>query len=186
MDNKIKILAATGIILFACLVVWAVQTTPKAPPQVEKVEPPKTMEYEGNTIVEEKDGVKIWEITSEKVRIDSTTQIAEFENVSGKFYQEDGKVVELTAKIGTYNQQTSDVHLEGDIEVVDGDGGTLTSKSLDWNGAEEILTANDDVKITKEDMQAFGDKAESKDGFKHFFLKGHARILKGFANQQGE
>ena len=185
MEKKFKLMIAVGVFLFACLVIWVVQTTPKAPTQIEKVEPPKTMEYEGNTIVEEKDGVKVWEITSEKVRIDSTTQIAEFENVSGKFYQEDGKILELTANNGTYNQQTGEVHMEGNIEALDGDGGTLTSKALDWDGAEEVLIATDNVKITKEDVQAFADRAESRDGFKHFFLKGNARILKG-TGKQGE
>ena len=186
MDKKIKILIATGISLFICLVIWVIQTTPKAPPPVDKIEAPTTMEYEGNTIVEEKDGARVWEITSQKVRIDSTTQIAEFDNITGKFYQEDGNVLELTANNGTYNQQTKDVHIEGEVKVLDGNGNTLTSKKLDWNGNEELLVAEEDVRITKEDMQAFGDRAESKDGFKHFFLKGHARILKNIKDDKTE
>jgi len=184
MDKKLKILTAVGVILFVCLIIWTVRTTPKAPEPTEKIDPPKVMEYEGNTIVEEKDGVKIWEITTEKVRVDTTTQIAEFDKVSGKFYQEDGKVLELTANNGTYNQKSRDVHVEGDVVVLDGDGGKLTSKNLDFKGAEEILIANEDVKIFKDDMQAFGDRAESRDGFKHFFLKGHARVLKGVKNTE--
>jgi len=184
MDKKLKILTAVGVILFVCLIIWTVRTTPKAPEPTEKIDPPKVMEYEGNTIVEEKDGVKIWEITTEKVRVDTTTQIAEFDKVSGKFYQEDGKVLKLTANNGTYNQKSRDVHVEGDVVVLDGDGGKLTSKNLDFKGAEEILIANEDVKIFKDDMQAFGDRAESKDGFKHFFLKGHARVLKGVKNTE--
>ena len=184
MDKKIKILAAIGIFLFVCLVIWTIRTTPKAPEPTEKVDPPTTMEYEGNTIVEEKDGVKVWELTSEKFRVDTTTQIAEFDKIKGKFYQKDGKVLELTANNGTYNQVTKDVHIEGEVEFLDGDGGKLTSKNLDWNGAEELLVASEDVKISKDDMQAFGDKAESKDGFKHFFLKGHARVIKGVKNNE--
>mgnify|MGYP002622425428 CR=1 FL=1 len=177
-------MSAVGVILFLCLIIWTIRTTPKAPPQIEKIDPPKIMEYEGNTIVEEKDGVKIWELTTEKIFINSTTQIARFEKVSGKFYQEDGKVLELTANKGTYNQKTKNIHIEGDVELLDGDGGKLTSKKLDWNDAKEILIAREDVKITKDDMQAFGDRAESKDGFKHFFLKGHARVLKGIRNDE--
>ena len=184
MDKRLKILSAIGTILFVCLIIWTVRTTPKAPAPTEKIDPPKVMEYEGNTIVEEKDGVKLWELSTEKIRVDSTTQIAEFDKVSGKFYQEDGKVLELTANNGTYNQKTRDIHVEGEVEVLDGDGGKLTSKKLDWDGTKEILIANDDVKITKEDMQAFGDRAESHDGFKHFFLKGHARVLKGVKDNE--
>ena len=184
MDKRLKILTAVGVILFVCLIIWTIRTTPKAPEPTEKIEPPKVMEYEGNTIVEEKDGVKLWELTTEKVRVDTVTQIAEFDKVSGKFYQETGKVLELTANNGTYDQRSRDVHVEGDVVVLDGDGGKLTSKNLDFKGAEEILIANEDVKIFKDDMQAFGDRAESKDGFKHFFLKGHARVLKGVKDNE--
>ena len=184
MDKRLKILTTVGVILFVCLIIWTIRTTPKAPEPTERIEPPKVMEYEGNTIVEEKDGVKLWELTSEKVRVDTVTQIAEFDKVSGKFYQENGKVLELTANNGTYDQKSRDVHVEGDVVVLDGDGGKLTSKNLDFKGAEEILIANEDVKIFKDDMQAFGDRAESKDGFKHFFLKGHARVLKGVKNDE--
>ena len=184
MDKRLKILTTVGVILFVCLIIWTIRTTPKAPEPTERIEPPKVMEYEGNTIVEEKDGVKLWELTTEKVRVDTVTQIAEFDKVSGKFYQEDGKVLELTANNGTYDQRSRDVHVEGDVVVLDGDGGKLTSKNLDFKGAEEILIANEDVKIFKDDMQAFGDRAESKDGFKHFFLKGHARVLKGVKNDE--
>lgn len=186
MDKRLKILAATGAILFICLVVWVISTTPKAPPQIDKVDTPNTMEYEGNTISEEKDGVKVWEITSDKVRVNSTTQVAEFERISGKFYQEDGNVLELTASNGTYDQNTGNVHIEGNVELLDSEGGRLTTKNLDWIGAEEVLVANEDVVITKDDMQAFGDRAESHDGFKHFYLKGNARVLKNVTNQQGE
>ena len=193
MDRRLKILSAVGVILFVCLVIWTIRTTPKSPERTDKIEIPKVMEYEDNTIVEEKDGVKLWEITTSKLRIDTTTQIAEFDKVSGKFYQEDGKVLSLTAKGGSYNQKTKDIHVEGDVEVLDGDGGKLTSNKLDFEGAEEVIIANDDVKIFKDDMQAFGDRAESRDGFKHFFLKGHARVLKGSkstenipANKSGE
>lgn len=179
MDNKIKILIGVGIVLFICLVTWTIRTTPKAPPVKEKIEPPTVMEYEGNTITEEKDGKKIWEMTADKIKMDSVTQLAEIENIDGKFYQEDGKVLSVKGKSGVYNQQTKDVHVEGEVVLIDGDGAKLTSKNLDWNNAEATITATEDVKIFREDIRATGDFAASNDGFKHFFMKGNVRILKG-------
>ncbi len=179
MDNKMKILIGIGAILFVCLVVWTIRTTPKAPPVREKIEPPTVMEYEGNTISEEKDGQKIWEMTADKIKMDSVTQLAEIENVDGKFYQEDGKVLSVKGKTGVYNQQTKDVHLEGDVVLTDADGAKITGKNLDWNNAEGTITATENVKIYREDMRATGDLAASNDGFKHFYMKGNVRILKG-------
>ena len=182
MDKKIKILVGVGIIFFVCLVTWVIRTTPKAPPQKEKIDPPTVMEYEGNTITEEKDGVKLWEMTSDRIKIDSVTQIAEFDKVDGKFYQEDGKVLSVKGNVGTYNQQTKDVHVEGEVVVIDADGAKLTSNNLDWSSKDETITATEDVKIFREDMRATGDFAASDDGFKHFVMKGNVRILKGVKN----
>ena len=182
MDKKIKILVGVGIIFFVCLVTWVIRTTPKAPPQKEKIDPPTVMEYEGNTITEEKDGVKLWEMTSDRIKIDSVTQIAEFDKVDGKFYQEDGKVLSVKGNVGTYNQQTKDVHVEGEVVVIDADGAKLTSNNLDWSSKDETITATEDVKIFREDMRATGDFATSDDGFKHFVMKGNVRILKGVKN----
>lgn len=179
MEKKYKILIGVGAVLFVCLVTWVIRTTPKAPPPQEKIEPPTVMAYEGNTISEEKDGRKIWELTVDRMVMDSVTQTAEIENIKGKFFQEDGKVLELTGKHGTYNQLTKDVHVEGEIVVIDGDGAKLTGENLDWHGSEEKLTASKDVKIFREDIRAFGDEASSTDGFKHFFMKGNVKILKG-------
>ena len=115
MEKKYKILIGVAVIFFVCLVTWVVRTTPKAPPQHEKIEPPTVMEYEGNTISEEKDGKKVWEITADKMVMDSISQTAEIENIHGKFFKEDGKVMEITGDKGVYNQQTKDVHVEGNI-----------------------------------------------------------------------
>lgn len=179
MEKKYKILIGALIIFFVCLVTWVIRTTPQAPPQKEKIEPPTVMEYENNVITEEKDGKKVWEITADKMFMDSVTQTAEIENIHGKFFKEDGKVLELKGDKGVYNQQTKDVHVEGNIVVLDGDGAKLMSENLDWTGAEELLTASNDVKIFREDVRAYGDSATSTDGFNHFFMKGNVRILKG-------
>lgn len=179
MEKKYKILIGLGIIFFVCLVTWVIRTTPKAPPIKEKIDPPTVMEYEGNVITEEKDGVKVWEITADKMIMDSVAQTAEIENIHGKFFKEDGKVLELSGNKGVYNQQTKDVHIEGEVIVLDGDGAKLMSENLDWTGADEMLTATKDVKIFREDVRAFGDSATSTDGFNHFFMKGNVIILKG-------
>ena len=110
MENKTKIFIGIIAVLFVCLVTWVIRTTPTEPPPENKIEPPTVMEYEGNTLVEEKNGVKIWEITSDKIRIDANTHRAEFSKINGKFFREDGKVLELTAFQGYYDQGNQRVH----------------------------------------------------------------------------
>ena len=184
MDTKWKILLAALGIGFAFLVVWVVKTTPEAPPEVDNTESPTIMEYMGNTISEEEGGVKIWEITAEKAFVDINTQNVAFQNVIGHFYQKDGRTIELLAKYGYYDTATKNVHAEGDVTVTTDDGAKLNSKELDWLGTEYKLIATEKVKITKDDIIATGDKAESTDGFRHFKLKGRAHITKGVPQEQ--
>ena len=185
MENKTKILIGVLAILFICLVTWVVRTTPTEPID-DYIEPPTVMEYENNTLVEEKNGVKIWEITTDKIRIDANTHRADFQNVKGKFFKEDGKVLELTAIQGYYDQDTRNIHIEGDVVMTDGEGGKLETVHLDWLSHEELMIATEDVKISKDDMRAFADRAESSNGFQKFLLKGNARILKGVKEDPAE
>ena len=226
MSTREKILATLLIILFVCLVVWVVRTTPNSPPPQEKIEPPTVMEYEGNTIIEEHDGQIVWELTCDKMRVDTLTQNIELDGVKGKFYQRDKKVDEtgaekveekiweLNAAQGIYFQLQKNIHVEGDVKVINSDGAELVSEKIDWFGEQEMLVAegnvivtNSDgaklwsntvnwftaqekivatgnVKLAKDDMRAFGDMAYSDNGFKHFGLWGHAKILKGVKDDE--
>ena len=119
MSTREKIFAAVVVTFFVCLVVWAVRTAPPdPPPPPEKIDPPTVMEYEGNTIVEEVDGVILWELTCSKMRIDSVTQLAELEGVIAKLYQHDKeKVWQLTADKGAYDQNGKMIYVEGNVVV---------------------------------------------------------------------
>ena len=214
MSTREKIFAAIVTVFFVCLIVWAVRTAPPTPPTIDKddIDPPTVLEYEGNTIVEEVDGVVIWELTCSKMRIDSVTQLAELDDVIAKFYQhEKDKVWQLTAKKGLYDQNsklihvegevvvteetakewqlTADkaaydqnnklIHAEGNVVVINNENAKLTSQMLDWFGEQEMLVATGKVKISRDDVRAFGDLAYSNNGFKHFGLMGNAKLQKG-------
>lgn len=180
MSTRTKILAATAVILIICLIVWVVRTTPTEPPPLEKFDPPTIMEYEGNTITEERDGVIIWELTCEKMRVDTLTQNMELIGITGKFYQHDQeKSWELKAARGIYYKTDNTVYVEGDVTIANTDGAKLTCDEMEWLSEEEKVLATGNVKISKDDMRAFGDTAYSNDNFKHFGLIGHARVLKG-------
>lgn len=179
METKYKILIGIGAGLFVALVIWVVSTTPDEPPPSKPFEPPSKMTYEKNNIVEEKNGEILFELNSGKMTVDVATQNAELENVQAKFYQADGKFVELKATRGSYDHQNGNIHVEGAVTVTDGEGAQLISDTLDWQGKEEILIATGNVKISKDDMRAYGDRAEATNGLRHFNLKGNAHVLKG-------
>ena len=182
MSTREKLLAGVVIIFFVCVVVWAVRTTPDAPPPIEKVEPPTVMEYEGNTIVEEKDGQIIWELTCSKMKIDSITQNAELDDVIWKFYQRDKdpeKIWELKAAKGIYYQTEKFIHVEGDVSVTNSDEDELLSDNLDWHFEENKLIATDKVQVTSHDGgKLSGDKLDYDVAENKIIATGNVKISK--------
>ncbi len=136
------------------------------------------MTYDGNTISEEKNGRKIWEITSEHMEVDVNTQDMTMTGITGHFYAEDGSVADLKADSGTYAGKSKDVKLTGNIKVTNSDGAVLTCKEMQWLNKEEILAAIGTVCATREDVLLTADRVESSDGFNKVKAKGHAHIEK--------
>lgn len=179
MSTRGKILSGVIVLFFICLVVWVVRTTPDAPPPIDRLEAPATMSYGGNTLTEERDGVKIWDLTAESMEVEIQSQNVMMKNLVGHFYSKDGNTIELHAQNGMYNQVTKDIHVDTEVVVTTTDGAKLTGDSLDWIAAEEILVAQGKARVTKEDMLAEGDRIEAREGMQKIKIQGHAHIVKG-------
>ena len=179
MKNKGKIIIFFFALLAAGTIFWAVKTVPQPVVETNAPAEDKPMTYAGNTIKEEKNGVKLWELTSEQIVVDPKTGDLDLKNISGKFYQSNGTVVSIAAPHAFYQVQEKNVKIDGGVLVETSEGAKMKSKVLDWEAAKEMLTGSGDVQITKEDTIAVGDKIESKDGFQNFKLMGNAHITKG-------
>ena len=182
MSTREKLLATVVITFFVCVVVWAVRTTPSAPPSIEKVEPPTVMEYEGNTIVEEKGGLVIWELSCSKIKIDSITQNAELDDVTWKFYQRDKdpeQIWLLKAAKGIYYQAEKLIHVEGEVSVTNSDEDELLCDNLDWHFEENMLIATDNVKVTSHDGgKLWSDKLDYNVAEDKLIATGNVKISK--------
>jgi len=178
MSKKGKALIGAVVLLAVCLVVWTVSSVPEAP-QVTVDNKPKVVSFDGNVISEEKDGVKIWDITSEVLNIDANTQDAYMEKITGHFYKKDGKSATLTADKGFYNNKTKDINLEGSIKVVTDDKAELTGNKMTWLAADSKLVLEGDVNFKRDDMKGSGEKLEATEEFSHFRLEGKAHLEKG-------
>ncbi|MCR5757063.1 MAG: LPS export ABC transporter periplasmic protein LptC [Selenomonas sp.] len=180
MDKKRKFLLGVGIVLFAALVVWAVTTVPEPPAAPDKpAQSGKIMSYDGNEISEEKNGRKIWDLTAEHIEVDVDTRDVALENLSGHFYAEDGRIVEVKADKGKYAEATKDIVITGNVSVKNSDGAQLTSDELRWEAQKERLAAVGSARAVKEDMLATGDRIESTDGFNKIKITGKAHLAKG-------
>ena len=176
MSKRARILAAVVGILAIGLIVWAVLSVPETPVIKDDSKGAKVMTYENNTISEEKNGRKIWELTSEHMEVNIKTQDTKMEGIEGHFYAEDGSVAHLKADSGVYGGKSKDVKLKGNIRVTNSDGSVLTSDEMEWKNKNEILAAIGNVRAVREDVLITADRVESSDGFNKVKAMGHAHV----------
>lgn len=179
MEKNRKLLYFLLIALLVGGAVWVVLTVPPAPDKTDFDKNGTVISYDGNEISEEKDGRKIWDLTAEHIDVDVESHKTTMQNLTGHFYAPDGRVTEIKADKGDYDEKSRDVIITGNVDIKNSDGAALSSKELRWQAKEEMLIALGDVRATKDDMRAEGDRMESSDGFNKIKIIGKAHIIKG-------
>lgn len=146
--KKYSYIIIAAIFIIVCLV-WFFQPTPVLPPR-EDVPAVSRSLVKDSIIGEDQNGRKSWEVTVETLAMDIATKNSNLTGIKGKFYMEDGRVIDLVADSGSIAMGTKDMHLNGNIVVtMNDDGSTLVSKELKWNNKDSILTAIGEVNLTK-------------------------------------
>lgn len=178
--NKNKIAIYGFIIVVIAVCVWAVATKPVPQKKAaDDVKNEQTMDYTGNTIVEERNGKKVWELSADNIKMDPQTQKAEMENIHGKYYEENGQTLVLTAPHGIYDDKSKNIIMDNGVHAQSDDGMVFDAQKVSWDNAAQIFVGEGSIKITKGDMQAQGDRIESSNAFLQFKLSGNAHIVKG-------
>ena len=179
MDKKMKVLLVVLLVALAGLVAWVVTSIPAPSTKQVQTSDSKVMTYDGNTISEEKDGRKIWELTADHIEVDADTQNVKLEKVVGHFYMQDGRIVGIEADNGSYDNATKDISVTGSVVVNNSDGAQLVSDELKWTSKEEMLAAIGNATVSKDDMRANGNRIESTDGFNKIKIIGKAHLVTG-------
>ena len=186
MNKKQKIIIALMIFAFLALVGWVLSSIPEAPENTEPKDEKRIMSYEGNTLVSEKDGRRQWLLKAEKMSVDVDTQDAYMEGIEVEFYNADGTTMKLTAPKGLYYYHDKNFGVYDGTKVITSDGAELTCDKLYWLSKDEMLVAEDNVKVKKDDFFASGNKAESRNGFSHFKIIGKAHVEKGVKHEENK
>lgn len=180
MTKTHKILIGIVVAALAALCYWTVNTVPQPADDASPLEK-RVMTYNGNTITEEKDGRKLWELTAESMEVDIDTQDANITNMDAKFYTEDGRTLHVTAPKANYKAKDKFLTVEGGIKGDSTDGAHLRADRLEWKAKENqlALIGNAELQRDSDAVKAKGDRIESLDGFNKFKIIGHAHLEKG-------
>ncbi|MBO5588938.1 MAG: LPS export ABC transporter periplasmic protein LptC [Anaerovibrio sp.] len=180
MNKKGKALAGIFAVLLVGLIVWAVNGIPE-PPDVGDTPSQRIVNFDGNTISEEKNGKIIWTVTAENIEMDIDTKDASLINVKAVYNFEDGRTVELKAPKAIYKEKDHHLEITDGVEGKSSDGGKFSCKEVEWLSDKDMLAMKGDAKIEyeKEHIKASGDRIESTNGFTKFKAIGKAHLEKG-------
>ena len=180
MTKNQKILIAIVLAVLAALCYWTVSTIPDRVTEEVPLEK-RVMTYDGNTLVEEKDGKKLWEMTAETMEVDIDTQDAAITNIDANFYAEDGRVLHVQAPKASYKAGEKFLTVEGGLKGDSTDGLHVKSDGLEWHAKDSklALVGNAELQRDSDAVKAQGDRIESLDNFKKFKIIGHAHLEKG-------
>ena len=130
----------------------------------------------GIILTETKDEKKYWEIYGETGKYDSKNGVAMLNNVIGNFYDDNNQVsMSFESTRGTYNEAKGQIILYDDTFVVIKDGTTLRTDKLVWSGGSKPITAQGNVRITRnKQFLATAREVEISPDYEKFRIIGNA------------
>lgn len=129
----------------------------------------------GIILTETKDEKKYWEIYGESGNYDSKNGVAMLNNLVGNFYNDNSEVsMSFESSKGTYNENKSQIILYEDTFIVLKDLTTLRADKLVWSGKDVPITAEGNVRITRNnDFIATASKVEISPDYDKFKIIGN-------------
>lgn len=102
-------------------------------------------------------GKKTWDVKGQSA--DIFESIVKLNNIVANVYGQEEMT--LTAKKGSMDKVTNNMHLEQDVVATTKSGAKLTTDSLDWQRNSDLVTTSDKVTVEKENMTAVGTGAKA-------------------------
>ena len=179
MNKNIKIITTITVLVFIGGLCWLFQGEKKIQQLDQEEETPLMMSYIGNTLSEEKNGKKVWELNADLIEIDPVSKNTILKNIKGVFYQNNGENITLTAPKAVYDVESRNITITEKVQAVSSNGATLNAEQVIWDSGQERFEGKGNIKLKQGDTIITGDKLESNNGFSKFKVIGNAHIVKG-------
>lgn len=138
--------------------------------------------FAGSSIVEEKNGKKVWELNAESIEADPAGKIVYLKKIKGVFYQDKGGTLDIVAQEGVLDTKTHDITLQGDIKATSSDGAVFTAPQGIYNEQTKIFTGTGGITLTKGDTVISGDKIDADASMEKVKIQGNAKVVTGGKN----
>ncbi len=106
-------------------------------------------------------GKKTWDLSGKTADIfDNTVKL---KDLTGNLYGKE-EDVKLTAKKGDFDRANGRIHVEKDVVITTSSGAKLTTDSLDWDRSNSVVSTDDVVNITRQNLFTRGRGAKGEMG----------------------
>ncbi len=135
--------------------------------------------FEGNRLVEKKNGKVLWEMEATNISVEKTTGQVVLLDVRAVFHREDGTKLNVVAKNGQFDSKTKNLQLVGDVVASSTDGAKLTADAASWQQKEELIMVKGKARLEKPDIVATADEMQTDRALEKIRLSGNAVIVRG-------
>jgi len=118
-------------------------------------------------------GKKSWDLAGKSA--DIFTEEVKLKDVDGNLYGKEENV-NLTSKTGDFNKKSGKVHLEKDVVITTSKGAKLTTDSMDWDRNKQLVTTEDKVNISKDNIFITGTGAHAAPNLKKLALNKDVQV----------
>ena len=158
-------------------------TVPAPSDTAEDESLPANMTFSGSSLIEQRDGKKIWEITAGTITIEPNTKNILLSDMKAIFYQDDGQTVEMLAPFATIDRKTRDIVMTGGIFSHTSDGAEFRAQQVRYGADDHQFFGSGGIELVRDDTRLTGDELEGDTELIKVKVKGNARIVKGGASQ---
>jgi LPS export ABC transporter protein LptC len=178
-SEKRTIMVIVGaVLLMAAVIGWLLSSKPTTG-TVKEARETDPHQVTGSTIEETKNGRKVWSLTVDSMLYDRKAQVNHMKGIKGTFYDEKGNSFTVTADEGDVIVKSKDVVLTKNPKGTTSTNGTVTADKITWQNEKQIVIAEGNARLTKDDVVATAEKASFNVPMEHATLEKSANVQKG-------
>lgn len=163
------------LVFVALCAVWFYHEPAK---QEGVTKPPVLPSINNADLKEDKDGKRIWELNIDTVTMNPQEQVNILKGVKGRFYRDNGDIINVKSDGGEIDLKTKNVKLTGNVIVESTTKEKLTTDELIWNNNDEQVIAIGKAVLARPDVTAKADKMITDKQFAKSKLIGNASVVK--------
>ncbi len=122
-------------------------------------------------LTEDKGGAKVWELKAEWAQMYHENNKTLLEDIRVKVFVEGRKPVHITGETGELDNESKDIRIRGNVEVVSEDGYTLRTEELRWRNEQREIVTKRPVWIAGKTFRLIGNGLRVKVDEQRFWLE---------------